>query len=328
MIGWSLFVIVIGFVARPLALRPEYPLRWHTALLLGLLLLNFLYAVPRPACGATTRRKRLAQLRAFRLWSAQRPAQHMFRVSLACNLNCTNPASDWCLRGVGWHGRGAAARHRSATAHVSDCGADLDCYGHYCRAQAALRWISYWWFPTIRVQWLPLPLLPAALAFALVRWFGRGLAPAPGFAGGLVFWATGVCSVGKAALGTGARSCGRAGNARGRVAWQAYIQRSELSAATLAAKALVLMAVIVPLLTGALDLSHRRRIRRDKLTSCDLLIFVHVVTARVTSIPCRNDHTARAVARSPRGRFHAGWIWLGDRVGGLRQRFDRSDRSE
>jgi hypothetical protein len=171
MIGWSLFVIALGFVACRLALRPEYLLRWYTVLLLGLLMFSFSMPFLGPLARNNTP-ETISAIARIPALAAQRPAQHMFRIYLAWNLNRTNPAL--IVLGAAWAGmalallRGLDRRPHMFLA-VALVWTAMVALGERGRA---LRLDQLLMVSDNPASWLPLPLLPAAFAFALALWFG------------------------------------------------------------------------------------------------------------------------------------------------------------
>jgi hypothetical protein len=254
MIGWSLFVIPLGFVACRLALRPAYPLRWYTALLLGVLVLSFSVTFLGPLSRNNTpdTLRAIAQIPAL---AAQRPAQHAFRIYLEWNLDRTNPAL--IVLGAAWAGmalalvRGLDRRPRVwlAVALIWTVMVALREHG------AARRLDQFLLVSNLPASWLPLPLLPAALVLALALWLGWGERPAwaaAGLAFGLlvyVVWGGQPWALVLAPLAAPAMIAG---------AWFGERVYGVLERPTeLGAKALVLLAVAVPIVTGALDLYLR-----------------------------------------------------------------------
>jgi len=254
MIGWSLFVIMLGFIACRLALRPEYPLRWYTVLLLGLLLISFSMPVLGPLARNNTP-ETIGAIARIPALAAQRPAQHLFRISLAWNLDRTNPAL--IMLGAAWAGmalallRGLDRRPRVFLTVVL-IWTVMVTLGERGRA---LRLDQFLVVSNLRASWLPLPLLPSAFTLALALWFGwneRRAWAAAGLVFGLlvyVVWGRQPWALALVPLATPAMFAG---------AWLGKRMFNILEhPSALAAKALVLMAVIVPLLTGTLDLYLR-----------------------------------------------------------------------
>jgi hypothetical protein len=172
MIGWALLLTFLGFVACRFALRPYRPLRWYTALFFGVLLIGF-SATPfmGPLNGNTTP-ARVQAISHIPILFAQAAAEHTFRIYLTWNLTRTNPV--FVPLSALWAGVALALLRRldrrgwmllatillwtllTLSSDHSDA-RRLDTYLHVTS------------FAQQQANWLPLPLLPAALAFVLAR---------------------------------------------------------------------------------------------------------------------------------------------------------------
>ncbi len=199
MIGWGLLTIFLGFVACRLALRPARPLRWHTVVFFGLLLIGFT-ATPfmGPLYGNTTP-ERVAAISHIPVIFAQAAAQHTFRIYLAWNLTRANPI--FVPLSALWAGTALALVRRLNL--PLDRGLDfrlerrgwlplaiifvwtlLTLSGEHSDARRLDTYFQVTNFAQHPANWLPLPLLPAALTFLLARlarlperwaWLGAGL---------------------------------------------------------------------------------------------------------------------------------------------------------
>jgi hypothetical protein len=92
MIGWTLLLSALGFTACRLALRADRPLRWYTAVGFGLLVVVL---SPAPFLGPLqgNRTPETVEIIArLPVMIAQPEAQHAFRIVQAWNLTRTNPA--------------------------------------------------------------------------------------------------------------------------------------------------------------------------------------------------------------------------------------------
>ncbi len=171
MLGWSWFVAMLGFIACRLALRPYRPLGWATAVALGWLILSFSMT---PFLGPLHKTMTPAVLEAQTRAVATLPAlsnstgiAHVRRIYAAANLTETNPA--FLLFGALWMGtalalvRGVDRRAKVLLAVVVIFSAFLLLGNH----AAAVRLDRYLPVSHDARNWLPPPLLPAAVAFAL-----------------------------------------------------------------------------------------------------------------------------------------------------------------
>lgn len=171
MLGWSWFVAMLGFVSCRLALRPYRPLRWFTAVALGWLILSF-SATPflGPFHANTTPAKVEAQRRAIATLPAlanNTGIQHVQRIFRAANLTRTNPA--FILLGALWIGVVLALVRRldgRAWVFLTTVGL-FSLFLLSGDHKAAVRLDM--WLPISHdaATWLPPPIFPAAIAFAL-----------------------------------------------------------------------------------------------------------------------------------------------------------------
>src|SRR5262249_11624189 len=242
------------FVACRLALRPTYPLRWYTVLLLGLLILSF----STPFLGPLSRNNTPDTIRAIArvpALAAQRPAQHLFQIDLAWNLNRTNPAL--IVLGAAWASmvlallRGLDRRPQVFVA-VALVWTVMVTLGERGTARRLDQFLAVSGSPA---NWLPLPLLPAALALAFTLWLGwseRRAWAAAGCLFGVLAYIVWVRQPWALALVPLAAPAAVAGAWLGERVFAVLNRPTELGA-----KGLVLLAVAAPLLTGMLDLYLR-----------------------------------------------------------------------
>jgi hypothetical protein len=90
MLGWTFFITLLGFIACRLALRPYQPVPWYAAVLLGFLAVGF---SATPFMGPLFRNQTPATVAAISripVLLNQAAAQHTYRIYLAWNLTRTN----------------------------------------------------------------------------------------------------------------------------------------------------------------------------------------------------------------------------------------------
>ncbi len=171
MLGWSWFVATLGFISCRLALRPVRPLRWFTAIALGWLILSF-SATPflGPFHKNLTPQTVAAETRAIATLPALREnagIAHTFRIYAAANLTRTNPA--FVLFGAVWAGAALAMlRGLDRRAWVLLAAVGIYSLVALLSDRGTARTLGVWG-PLVEhpANWLPPPILPAALAFAL-----------------------------------------------------------------------------------------------------------------------------------------------------------------
>jgi len=176
MIGWGLLIIFLGFIACFVALRPEHPLPWYSALLLG----YFVLAVSAtPFLGPLQSNRSPEQLRAIAaipVLAVQPAAQHTYRIYLAWNLTRLNPI--FVPLSALWAGAALAlVRAIDSRARIflvvtlgwtllsltGDRGSARG-FDQFINSHTSLQ-IHLAQSPAV---WLPLPVFPAALAVALL----------------------------------------------------------------------------------------------------------------------------------------------------------------
>ena len=169
MLGWSFFVTLLGFAACRLALRPQRPLAWYTAAVLGVLILMFSAA---PFLGPLRGNHTPETVRAIDMLPVlldQSAFQHTVRIYLTWDLTRENPL--FLLLSALWLGAALSLVRR------------LD-----PRARVWLGVALVWWLVTTlgdlgqaRVldrlfrlslerdpaNWMSMPLFPAALVLAV-----------------------------------------------------------------------------------------------------------------------------------------------------------------
>ncbi len=258
MIGWALLGITWGFVACRVALRPARPLPGYTLVFLSLILIMLSAAPFMGPLAANNTPALIAAIHRIPVLAAQPAAAHTARIELAWDLTRSNPllvplGALWVgvilalLRALDprpwigltaitlWSALGWAGDHGTVQAVVQ---AGL--------APAALL--------TDRAGWLPLPLLPAALAWWLLRRVTHRDAVAAATAG-LVFgvlalWTWGPQPADWAVpLLIGAMVLAWAGAALGRRIGGVLLHPTGRTVPWL-----VLLGVAVPCLTGLADL--------------------------------------------------------------------------
>jgi hypothetical protein len=201
MLGWGFLLVSLGLVACRLALRAARPMRWYTALVLAWLVLAASaspFLGPLQGNNTPDRVRAVASIPAL---AAQPPAQHTFRIYLRWNLTREHPLL--IPLGALWAGAALALARQ------------LD-----RRWWVFLLAVALWWLLSLlgergdaerldaflvsrgqapfglvanRAEWLPLPLLQAALAFLVLRLARlpeRWAWAAAGVLFGLVAWRT------------------------------------------------------------------------------------------------------------------------------------------
>jgi hypothetical protein len=254
MIGWSLLVVILGFVACRLALRPYRPLRWYSALALGWLIFSF----STPFLGPLYRNNTPDIVRAIAsipALAAQRSAQYTFRIYQEWNINRTHPAL--IVLGAVWAGailalaRGLDRRPKV----LLSLALIWTLFTSLSERGAAHRLDQFTPVSGHMAAWLPLPVLPAALVLTLalkLGWSERRAWCAAGLVFGLLMYLVWGAQPWAMLLTPLAAPAMLAGAWVGARIFQTLERPTELSA-----KALVLVAVVMPLLTGALDLYLR-----------------------------------------------------------------------
>ena len=255
MIAWGLLVVILGFVACFLALWPTRPLPWYTSVLLGYLILSFSVI---PFLGPFYQNftpEVVRTIASIPVVAAQPGAQHTYHIYLAWNIDRTNPVL--VPLGALWAGAGLAlARsldrrlkiflavvfvwfelallYGEGTAHFLD---------HYAPVSGD------------PASWLPLPILPTALAFVVLLKVGLAERWAWALAGGIfgisvyLGWGTHPLAAALVILAAPATLVGAL------VGERAY--RVLVSPVDWDARWLVGTCAVIPLLLGLLDLYLR-----------------------------------------------------------------------
>ncbi len=261
MIGWALLGISWGFVACRLALRPTRPLPGYTAVFLSLILILLSAAPFMGPLQANNTAALVAAVHRIPVLAAQPAAAHTARIELAWNLTRSNPLL--VLLGALWAGtiltllRALDPRPWVSLTAVTLWSA-LAWLGDHGTVQALVQLgVAPASLLADRAGWLPLPLLPAALAWLGLRrvtrrtagaWVGAGLV-----FGGLTLWAWGPQPVGLTVLLLiGAAVLAVTGAALGRRIGGVLLRPDGRTVPWL-----VLLGVTVPALTGLADLWMR-----------------------------------------------------------------------
>ncbi|HZR97647.1 MAG TPA: hypothetical protein VFE37_03010 [Chloroflexota bacterium] len=249
LLGHGLLLTYLGLVAARLALRPRRPLGVGSAVVLAVLALWFGVGGLLGPLGHNPTVEWVRAAAALPALAGQEPAQHTFRIYEAWNLARSHPAfvplaafvvsaGLAVARGIvpgGW-----------ALVLVALLASLLPLAGDY----RAARFLGVAATPA---AWLPLPYVPAVLALLATQALGATAGLAWG-AAGIVF---GLCAAGiwgaPAALALAAGPLFVGGEAAGRWAL-GTLQAPRLGRATIL---VVLLAVGLPLLSGALDLYLR-----------------------------------------------------------------------
>ncbi|MFL5732719.1 MAG: hypothetical protein ACJ78Q_05915 [Chloroflexia bacterium] len=255
MISWGLLVVCLGFAACRLALRPYRPLRWYTVLMLGYLVLAVSAA---PFMGPLYHNNTPDSVRAVAAIPtlvAQPAAQHTFAIYLQWNLDRTNLLL--IPLGALWAGAVLAfVRGLDRRAWVFLTVVSLWSLVALLGDRATARRLDQF-VPTSHdpASWLPLPLLPAAIAIVMLiraRVPERWAWPATGLLFGLLTTLTwGTFPLGYLAIAAAAPAMA-AGAPLGRQVYRA-LERPTVWGI----RALLLAGVTVPLLVGAIDLYVR-----------------------------------------------------------------------
>jgi len=173
MIGWALLGITWGFVACRLALRPARPVPGYTLVFLSLILVMLSVAPFMGPLGSNNTPAIIAAIHRFPVLAAQPAAAHTARIELAWNLTHSNPLL--VPLGALWLGtilallRALDPRPWVALTAITLWSA-LGWAGDHGTVQAVVQLgLAPAALLTDRAGWLPLPLLPAALACWLVR---------------------------------------------------------------------------------------------------------------------------------------------------------------
>lgn len=91
MLGWGLLMVMLGFIACHLALRPHKPLRWYAVLTLGYLTLAFSLTPFLGPFDGNISQDTIRLISTIPVLLAQPPAEHTFRIYKVWNLTRENP---------------------------------------------------------------------------------------------------------------------------------------------------------------------------------------------------------------------------------------------
>ena len=170
MIGWGLLVVVLGFVACRLALRRYRPLGRLAPLVLSFLVLGFSFTPIVGPIGANTTPETVRAISNIPALAAQPPAQHTFRIYLEWNLTRTHPLL--APLGALWAGGALALlRGLDPRPRIWLTTAALWSVAGFLSELNTVRELDQYFRLNLEKEaanWLPLPLLPAAVAVAVM----------------------------------------------------------------------------------------------------------------------------------------------------------------
>lgn len=172
MLGWGFLMTFLGFVACRLALRPYRPLRWYTVAFFGFLLIGFTATPFMGPLHDNTTPERLRAVATLPILLAQAAALHTYRIYLTWNLTRTNPI--FLPLTALWAGAALALIRRLDRRvwlflGVITLWTLLTLLGQHNDARSFQKYFALTDFATNPANWLPLPLLPAAVVYLLAR---------------------------------------------------------------------------------------------------------------------------------------------------------------
>ncbi len=257
MLGWGWLVAFLGFLSCRLALRPARPWHRRTTLLFAFLILGFSQRPLLGPLGEIRPPARAAALARLPVFAAQPPLLHTLRIETAWDLSRTDPC--FVLVAALWLGvtlavlRGLIRRPSALVGLLTlwSVGASAASWATARGLERALA-LPAGHDPAL---WLPVPILPAAMALALAGWLGLRERAAWTLAGA-VFAALVFATWGRTPLAAlaalGAVALVPPGARLGRWLWATLERPTPRAAWTLA-----LGCATLPLLTGSLDLALR-----------------------------------------------------------------------
>ncbi len=257
MLGWGWLMALLGIVAARLALRPARPLHPWTLPVLSLLLLGFSETPFLGPFHGNLSSERLRAIARLPVLLTEPPAQHTFRIYLTWNITRANPV--FVLLAALWAGtvlaatRGMLRRTKIFLLVI----ALWSLFGLLSGRSATRRFDAFFGLQLLRhpAEWLPLPLLPAALVLALALWLrcpARIAWPLAGLVFGLLTartWTAGPLALGVAILAAPVLAAG--------AALGDWVARALAAPTARRVGALLSAAVGLPLVTGLVDLFLR-----------------------------------------------------------------------
>ncbi|MBF6600597.1 MAG: hypothetical protein IVW36_08810 [Dehalococcoidia bacterium] len=250
MLGWGIMLATLGLVAARLALRPQIALSRPALILLALLALSLTATTPLGPLDNYGTKDLIARVAAIPVLARDPAAQHAFRIAEHWNLARTNPA----FLPVAAFAAGFAL----ALAHRFSGGGWVFllvvALATLFATSGAHRTADYFGVAGDRRNWLPVPLLPAALAYLGTRRL-TGRERWSWAAAGAIFsllvaawWGAGAYAL----LGVPAMLLGAIAGAR------AYHALESPTAADV--RTLALIAFTTPFAVGVVDLWLRRHV--------------------------------------------------------------------
>lgn len=250
MLGWGIMLAALGLIAVRLALRPQIALSWPALIVLALLVLRLAATTPLGPLDNYGTKELIGRVAAIPVLARDPAAQHAFRIAQHWNLARTNPAFLPIASLAA--GFALALTHRftrGGRAFVL-----VAVLATLLATSSAHRVADYFGVAGDRRNWLPLPLLPAALAYLGVRRL-TGREQWSWAAAGVVFsllvaawWGEGLYAL----LGVPAMLLGAMAGAR--------TYRALESPTATELRTLALIAFTTPLALGVIDLLLRRHV--------------------------------------------------------------------
>lgn len=165
MLGWGILLSSLGLVSARLALRRHLPLSQPTLIFLTLLVLSIASSVPLGALGNYGTKDLAAHVAALPVLAHEAPAQHTFRIIEQWNLTRTNAAFVPVAA--------LACGFALSLAHRLTRGGWLFvlvvALVTLLSVSSAHRTAAYFGVAHDARNWLPLPILPAALVYMAAR---------------------------------------------------------------------------------------------------------------------------------------------------------------
>jgi hypothetical protein len=252
MLAWGYFVTILGFTSARLSLRAARPLSGLTWLVYGFLVLGAALGAILGPLGNNNTPETVRAVSAIPVLAAQPAAQHTYAIYLAWNVDRTHPMFGPVAAfasGAGLALVRGLTRRADYFALVAFSSSVLTMFGD----RNSARFLDVSGDPA---NWLPLPIVPAALVFAWL--VGKGIPQARAWvAAGVLFglltllvWGSGPVAA-AAALAAGPMMWG------GAVVGARIFKVVEAPTRKDLSWAVPLLGVGMPLLTGAVDLYLR-----------------------------------------------------------------------